>query len=190
MSLKKFIDENIKKHLEDRGFPTDAKIFIDTEGDIAYFPLYNLSGKLVGYQKYNPKGTKGKRGPSEDPKYKNIVTKENPEKGVSYTALYGLETLDKRPFVFVVEGVFDAAKLMQLKLPVVAVLANDPKKLRNFFFVLQKKVIAWIDRDKAGRKLRNLADYFIETPEPYKDLGEMPLADVKKLLISKKIIRK
>lgn len=188
--LREYIAEDIRKHLEDRGVvPYDPKypVYMDTEVDVAYFPLFNLSGRFVGYQRYNPEGTKGKESykvDKENKKYYTYVTRENPEKNVPYTALYGLHTLDKRPYLFIVEGIFDAVKLIKMEEPVVAVLANNPKQLKNFFFVLQKKVISIEDRDLAGSKLKRLADKSFVVPEPYKDLGEMPQKEVIKFIKS------
>jgi len=177
--------EYIEKHLKDREVVLDDSkypVYIDKEKDVAYFPLFNLSGKFVGYQRYNPKGYKGTGAdkiPNDDKKYFSYITKENPEKKVVNIALYGLHTLDKRPYVFVVEGIFDAMKLIKMEQPVVAVMSNDPKQLKNFFFVLQKKVIVIYDNDAAGKKLKKLGKMSYTTPKPYKDLGEMPMNAVK-----------
>ena len=188
----------IEKHLTDREVniknPQKYPVFIDKEKDVAYFPLFNLSGKFVGYQRYNPKGTKGKESyklSNSDKKYFSYVTKENPEKKVSSIALYGLHTLDNRSYVFIVEGIFDAMKLIKLGEPVVAVMANDPKKIKNFFFILQKKTIVIADNDNAGKKLKKLGKISYSTPEPYKDLGEMPLKKVKEFIdeIRRKIFK-
>lgn len=180
MRLKTYIE----KHLEDRGIILNDRRFpvmVDKEEDVAYFPLFNLSGKFVGYQRYNPKGSKGTGSYKIDDKlkkYYSYITKENPDKKVHYLAVYGLHTLDKRNYVFVVEGVFDAVKLIKINEPVIAVLANDPKKLKNFFFVLQKKVIAILDDDTAGKKLKKLSHKYY-TVSNNKDLGDMDVEDVK-----------
>ncbi len=171
-------------HLKHRDVPDTARVVVDTEENLAYFTLFNLSGKLVGYMRYNPVGYKARgkwRKETTLLKYKTVVTKENDERNISHLALYGLHTLDERPFVFVVEGIFDAVKLETLKLPVIATLTNDPKKLKNFFFILSqtKDIIAWLDRDVSGKKLRKIAKHVIVTPEPYGDLGDMPNEEVK-----------
>lgn len=186
MRLKSYIET----HLEDRDVKLDDKRFpvmVDKENDVAYFPLFNLSGKFIGYQRYNPKGYKGTGSFKMDndlKKYHTYVTKENPDKNVHYVAVYGLHTLDKRRYVFMVEGVFDAVKLIRLNEPVIAVLANDPKKLKNFFFALQKKVIAILDNDSAGNKLKKLADKHYNIPDEYKDLGDMKIEDVRSFINS------
>ena len=40
-----------------------------------------------------------------------------------------------------------------------------------------------MDSDDSGSKLRNIADYYISTPSPYKDLGEMPDEEVNKFIL-------
>jgi hypothetical protein len=200
MRLLSYINENIRDELirrdviiGDKRFP----VIVDSEEkDTAYFPLFNLSGKFVGYQRYNPKGVKAPTekqrktlSKSNDFKYYTYITKENPEKNIPHIAVYGLHTLDKRRYVFIVEGVFDAVKLIRLNQPTIAVLANDPKHLKNFFFILQKRVIAIMDRDDAGSKLKGLSTEHYTTPEPYKDLGDMPLDKVKAFISTIKNIK-
>jgi hypothetical protein len=183
----------IREHLKERDVPESAAVIVAEEDNFAYFLLYNLSGKIVGLQRYNPDGYKdrGKHyreirnlGSLDESqlKYLTKVTRENTERNVPQLAVYGLHTLDERKFVFVVEGIFDAVKLESLGLPVIAVLTNAPKKFKNFFFVLQKTVIAWRDNDKASEALEEIADRVIVTSEPYKDLGDMPLEQVKERL--------
>lgn len=180
----------IEKHLRDRGVPETAPVFIDHEENMAYFVLFNLSGQIVGLQRYNPEGYK-KRGKyyrnikeygkvaDKNLRYKMSVTRENTDRNVSYIAVYGMHTLDERNFVFVVEGVFDAVKLESLGMPVIALFANNPKKFKNFFYILPKYVIVWRDADKASEQLKSIADFSIIPPPPYKDLGEMPLEEVR-----------
>ena len=170
--------------------PESAAVIVDHEENTAYFVLYNLSGQIVGFQRYNPEGHKLRGKYYKDIKeygevvegklrYKTSVTRENPDRNVPYIAVYGMHTLDDRPFVFVVEGVFDAVKLESLGMPVIALLANNPKRFRNFFYVLNKQVIVWRDADKASLQLKSIADFSVIAPPPYKDLGEAPLEVVR-----------
>jgi hypothetical protein len=199
MRLKQYINENIKQELIDRGLKLNDPRFpviIDTkEHDVAYFPLFNLSGKFVGYQRYNPRGLKTQTQKqrnvmsTNDFKYYSYVTKENPEKKISQIAVYGLHTIDKRPYIFVVEGIFDAVKLIRLNQPVIAVMCNHPKQLKNFFFILPKKKIGILDNDAAGKKLKGLTDIHYNTPKSFKDLGDMTVGQVKDFLKTIKGIR-
>ena len=173
----------IKEHLKWRDVPESAAVIVDETHNLAFFMLYNLSGKIVGLQRYNPGGHK-ERGrhrdrPKEDLRYVTSVTRENPDRNIPHLALYGLHTLDERRFVFVVEGIFDAVKLESVGVPVIAILTNAPKKFKNFFFTLGKTVIVWRDNDKASEKMREIADFSAITPPPHKDLGETPLEEVR-----------
>lgn len=196
MRLKQYIQENITQHLADRGIDlSDFRqypVYTDTKADVAYFPLFNMSGKFVGYQRYNPDGIKGKdsyKVGKEFRKYYTYVTRENPEQNIPHIAIYGLHTIEQRKgYVFITEGIFDAVKLINNGEPAVAVLSNNPKQLRNFFFALGKTVIAIMDRDSAGSKLRRIADYAYTVPDGYEDLGDMSADAVRKFL--KGIMRK
>ncbi|KPJ57651.1 MAG: hypothetical protein AMJ42_04520 [Deltaproteobacteria bacterium DG_8] len=172
----------MREHLKYRDVPDTAPVIITK--DAAYFTLYNLSGKIVGYQRYNPKGRKARGiyrdAPKEELKYVTTVTRENPERNIPYLAVYGLHTLkDHLPYVFVVEGIFDAVKLEKLGYPVIATLTNDPVRLSNFLSMLPKVKIVWRDRDEPSKRLNKVADFSLCTPAPYKDLGDMLLEDVK-----------
>jgi hypothetical protein len=64
-------------------------------------------------------------------------------------------------------------------------MTNDPKPLKNFFFILQKKVIAIMDNDpdtKSGDKLKRIAHKAYKIPDPYKDANEMPQNELKKFM--------
>jgi hypothetical protein len=174
------LSEMIKKHLISRDVDFDNKnipVFVDPEKNVAFFPLYGTMGKLIGYQRYNPKGVKNIKDKNdlENLRYKTVSNKDE-------IPVYGLHTIDKRPYVFLVEGIFDAVKLIRLGHPVIAALSNDPKILRNFLFILQKKIIVIADNDVAGKKLAKLGNISYTVPEEFKDLGEMPLSEVKKFI--------
>jgi len=170
ITLKDKINEsNILDHLKDRHVDFNkTKVITDLETNQATFILYNLSGQLIGYQKYNPKGSKDYRN-TELGKYFTHVTK-NPDRNI---AVWGLESIDERPFMFVVEGIFDAIRLHNLGLPAIAVLANHPTALRSWLKAISKTIIAVLDNDEAGNQLKSIAHQSIKVPDPYKDLGEM-----------------
>jgi len=173
------LSENITKHLKSRGVdPEKTKVVLDTKNNLAVFLLYNLSGQLVGYQQYNPTAPKSGKGgiKRKDQKYFTYVAKRYK----NLLGVWGLETVRDEPFLFVTEGIFDAVKLHNEGLPAVAVLGNNPKTLRPWLQILKatKKIIVVADNDKAGKKLGNMGDISINTPEPYKDLGEMPQEEV------------
>lgn len=172
-------DRDIVAHLKRRGLdPKKTRVILDKETDSAVFLLFNLSGQLIGYQQYNPAGSKkGKEGiDRETAKYWTWVTREGNKRAL---AVWGLETMDDRPFVFLVEGIFDAVKLHNADFPALAVLGNNPKMLASWLKVLNKQIIVIADNDKAGNKLKKLGNIALTTPEPYKDLGEMPQEQIK-----------
>ena len=172
----------IENHLRARGLdPGRTQVILDKQTNQATFILYNLSGQLVVYQKYNPNGDKKAFNDSKLGRYFTYVTKES-EKS-SKMAVWGTETITKdvREF-FVTEGIFDAIKLHNAGKAAIAVLSNNPKVLKSWFKATGKKTIAIIDNDEAGRKLGNLTDERYTPPEGKKDLGEMTQSEVNQFL--------
>lgn len=176
---------NIKQHLIDRSVLIDQmNVSMDEERCAATFFLWNLSGQLIGYQQYCPNGTKEHRqhlyhqGKIDkfSMAYFTYVTKTEKTSSI---AVWGLETVKlEDKFLFLTEGIFDAVKLQRLGYPAIAVLTNNPKPIKNWLFILNKKVIGILDDDKAGRKLKSVCDIDFSVPKPYNDLGEMPLEEV------------
>lgn len=172
----------IRDHLIMRGMPLDRHgLFIDDELNVATFMLYNLSGEIVGYQHYNPAGSKSVRGAGSadksQVKYFTYVTRAGETKKI---ALWGVDTIRYDvPYLFLTEGIFDAVKLHNENLPAVATLCNDPKTLGSLFRSLGKTIICVMDRDQAGIKLKRWADVQLIVPDQFHDLGEMSQDDVK-----------
>jgi hypothetical protein len=175
--------DNIESHLKGRGIdPSKTRVIIsEDEGDV-YFFLYNLSGQVVGYQKYNPSYDKKGQKDSNDrrTKYYNWVTEEGRDRMI---AVWGLESYDfKDKYLFITEGIFDIARVHQAGYPGVAVLCNDPSsQLRNWLATLPQIKIVIYDNDKAGKKLISLGDhsYSVETG---KDLNDLSREDAKVFL--------
>lgn len=178
-SIKKKLTEGIESHLKQRGVdPSKIKVHIDSENNIATFPIYNLSGQMIGYQRYNPAKSKDKRNDT-DGKYFTYITRDEKKK----VAVWGSEHIDhNNPNLFITEGIFDAIKLVNAGLPAVATLSNHPKHLKPFFKALGKNIIAVIDNDPAGRKLGSVAHKTIVVPEEFNDLGDMPQEEVNKFM--------
>jgi len=199
MRLSNYIDEqkvlDIEQHLRDRGLdPNKTNILIDKESNIAVFLLYNLSGVLVGYQQYNPNGTKNKVfdktiADKDMMKYYTYLGKENDEKKVKKIGVYGLHTYNRNsPVLFVVEGIFDAVKLHNLGLPAIATLSNDPKPFGQWLKLLPQKIIIIMDNDSSGNKLAKFGDKSVKVPNPWKDLGEMTNDQVRDFLKRERLI--
>jgi hypothetical protein len=167
----------IHKHLADRHLQTNRYLlWLDEKEGIVTFPLWNLSEQLVGYQQYNPSKPKLRLNDEMEGRYFSHITKP-------MLAVWGLESLDyRRDILFITEGIFDACRLHNRELPAVAVLANNPTKLRSWLSSLGRKIIVVSDNDAAGQKLNNFGDIVLITPG--KDLGECSEEDIDKLLIN------
>ena len=184
--LKEFLIREIEQHLRSRGVdPEKTNVILDKESGTAVFLLYNLTGQLVGYQRYNPKGIKGKDSPKADPKlrkYYTYVTRAD-DKNVAIN-VWGLDTYDKNDkYLFVTEGIFDANKIHMAGYPAIAILnATGDKQLRTWLKLLPQAIISISDNDSAGQKIRKLSDHMVITPDPYEDLGDMPQNEVNSFL--------
>ncbi len=203
MRLTQYINEeginDIKQHLKDRGLDFKrTKVFMDTKTNTAMFMLYNLSGKLVGYQQYNPNGSKSISYSNKNNKnlelrdlmkYYSYITMENDR--TKQIAVYGLESYNpKSKVLFAVEGIFDAIKLHNQGLSAVAVLANDPKPFKEWFDILPQKIIVIQDNDdnKSGNKLAKFGNDSYTVPDPFNDLGDMSDNEVRKFLKDNKLL--
>jgi hypothetical protein len=173
-------EDDIQRHLQSRGVDfSQTKVIVDKKSGTATFLLYNLSGQLIGQQRYNPRGIRK----SNDPVLARYYTQ-----GKTF-AVWGLETVyDYHSYIFIVEGIFDAIKLHNAGQPAIAVLTNDPQNLKSWFFVMDKRVISILDNDKASQKLKGVSDHFFVVPDPYSDLGDMPQNEVD--VFVKDILRK
>lgn len=158
------MDTYMMDHLRSRHLDIELhKPVINEQDRVATFFLYNLSGKIVGYQQYRPDATKEKR--------------NNPKEGRYFTyskviAVFGLESFHlHKDILFVTEGIFDAARITDKGFPAIAVLSNDPaKEVKTWLRSLGKKIIVIADNDTAGRKLVKFGHASVFTKD--KDLGE------------------
>lgn len=149
---------NMQEHLLSRHMCDETVVVTDT---CAYFYLWNLSGQLTGYQRYNPLGSKKEYG--EAAKYFTYGT-----------GVWGLHKLDpSNPILCVVEGVFDACRLHNLGFNAIAILCNNPNHLtKTWLNTLPYTTVAVCDGDFAGRKLARSTDYSIELKNGL-DLGDL-----------------
>lgn len=183
--LKLFEEYDIEliPHLKERGIdPDKTKVLIDEESGNSYFFLYNLSGQIIGYQKYNPNLQK-KSNPT-DPKMAKYFTWVSDEGLGKYLAAWGLESVDfiKDKYLFITEGIFDAARIQEAGYPAISVLGNDPSKdLLNWLFTLSQKRIVIYDNDKAGRKLKKAGDFSFCVPSG-KDANDLTPEEAKVFL--------
>lgn len=167
----------VLQHLHYRNYNTDLhSVLVSQEEGVATFPLWNLSGKMTGYQQYRPLGEK--------------KVFNNPQTGKYYThrnkdevAVWGMESWNMSNTLFVTEGVFDASALTACGFSALALLSNDQnQQLKSMlkFFRSFRPVVAVCDGDAAGRKLAKAGHIAYYMDEGY-DLGDMTLEYVKYL---------
>jgi len=182
--IKIFETFNLMSHLKDRGVdPNKTRVIVDEESNDVFFFLYNLSGQVVGYQKYNPKYQKKGQRKSADPrmvKYYNWVSDEHKNKMIAVWGLESYKVTDK--YLFITEGVFDIARAHEVGYPGIAVLCNDPNPQLGYWLktLPQKKIVIY-DNDKAGEELKKLGDYAFSVSEG-KDLNDLTPSEAKKFL--------
>lgn len=170
---------DIEAHLESRGLDLSrTSVLVDDVYGTATFLLYNLSGKLVGYQEYNPRQQKLR---NNGGRYYTYITGRKYEREIG---VWGVETIhSSKAYLFLVEGIFDAVKIHNTNEPCIAILGNaQTKAIKSWFRILRKKIIVICDNDSAGRVLAKFGTKSFSVPEPHKDLGEMPQSEVDKFV--------
>lgn len=157
---------NMALHLAQRHFNPAFYTGVTVTDTQLTVMLWNLSGQAVGYQVYSPLNPK-KAGNLEEAKYFTHATKGK-------DAVWGLETVGwSSPFVFITEGILDAARLHSIGLPAVAVLGNNPKSMSGWIMELPHKTVAAVQGDKAGLMLALNTDRAVFLPEG-EDVGSLP----------------
>lgn len=168
---------NIRTHLQQRHLNLELhRPILDEELNIATFFCWNLSGQLVGYQQYNPNGNKKIFNNKLEGKYYTY-------RKLPTVSVWGLESLhiSSGP-VFLIEGIFDAARLTNLGYSALATMSNNPPKdYKNWLHLLRRPIVAVCDNDAAGRKLAKFGDFVEIVPEG-KDLGDAPESYVRFLV--------
>lgn len=140
----------VLQHLHSRYFDTKLHThWVDEDEGVATFPLWNLSGQLVGYQQYRPSANKQK---DNHPKMSRYFTyRKNKVVGV-----WGLESWKLSNVLFVTEGTFDACRLTHLGYSAIATLSNDvDDSLKRWLWTVRKfrPIVTVCDNDAAGRRL-------------------------------------
>lgn len=178
---------DVKSHLKDRGIDTEkTRVIIDEESGDSFFFLYNFSGQMVGYQKYNSKydkkGQDAKR--MDDPTKTKYYVHVGDEASGKKIAVWGLESIDLTTdkYIFITEGIFDIARAHQAGHPGIAVLCNDPNPQLGYWLktLPQIKIVIY-DNDKAGEKLIKLGDYAFSV-DSGKDLNDLTSDEAKEFL--------
>jgi hypothetical protein len=172
--------QSLENHLRQRGLMLEkySDVFVSETDGVVTFLLWNLSGQLVGYQVYNPNGSKKERTNLKNMKYRTQV-------GSSFhQPVWGLNTIrPETKTVFLVEGVFDAAKLHAAGFAALAIFSSaGSKQLINFLNLLPYQLVSILDNDDSKKSFSAFSDVVLVTPSPYKDVGEMPIEELKAFL--------
>lgn len=140
----------VLQHLRSRYFDTKLHThWVDEDEGVATFPLWNLSGQMVGFQQYRPSANKQKNNHPRDSRY--FTYRKNNVVGV-----WGLESWKLSNKLFITEGVFDACRLTARGYSAIAVLSNDlDSSTKEWLYCVRASrfVIAVCDNDAAGRSL-------------------------------------
>lgn len=179
-----FEEFNIQDHLKFRGIDTSkTRTIIDEETEDVYFFLYNLSGKMVGFQKYNRNYEKTGQSNLDDPRMAKYFTWVSDEGYGKQIAVWGLESYSfTDDFIFICEGIFDAARIHESGYPAIAVLCNNPNdSLKGWLKTLPQKKIVIYDNDAPGRKLMSVGD-FSYTVTKEKDINDLTQEEAKYFL--------
>jgi hypothetical protein len=161
----------LRKHLLLRYFDLNKYPNVSLSEDSATFPLFNLSGRMVGYQHYAPNNPKVHLDDPKLARYYTWVTKPCASK-TAELAVWGLETYDPYQPLFLTEGVFDACRLHWNGLNAVACLGCNPVHLRSWLSALPNHKVACVQGDKAGLMLADYGDSCVYLPEG-KDVGDL-----------------
>jgi 5S rRNA maturation endonuclease (ribonuclease M5) len=162
-------DGKLYTHLQSRHINFNLhRVWMDEAAGIASFPLYNLRGQMIGYQHYRPSGSKNVNNNPYEGKY---FTRKPTSLEPTY---WGVESWNLSNTLFLVEGLFDAARLTSLGYSALATFTNNPgDTFLGFVRLVQqlRPVVAICDNDAAGIKLAKYAHtHFILTTG--KDVSE------------------
>jgi hypothetical protein len=158
---------SLTEHLKQRHLNIELHRPIICESEyVATFLIYNLSGQIVGYQQYNPNGSKYIFNDKKEGKYYTY-------RKLPTVTIWGVESLKfHSKCIFLTEGIFDAARMTNIERSALAVLSNDcPKDYVNWLQLLNRPIVSVCDNDVAGKKLSKFGNY-VEIVPDIKDLGE------------------
>lgn len=156
--------ENLKSRHFDMNVHT---VWVDEDEGVATYPLWNLTGQMVGYQQYRPSATKKKDNHPRESRY--FTWRKDKVVGV-----WGLESWNFSNTLFVTEGVFDACRLTSHGFSAVALLSNDiDASTKQWLFTVRqyRPVVAVCDNDVAGRRLAKCG-HVAHVMADGKDMGE------------------
>lgn len=157
---------DIEKHLQERFMDTSIhECWIDYNENIATFPLWNLSGQLIGYTVYRPLSEKKKCNDAKG-RYYTYRIKE-------FISVWGLESWKFSNTLFLTEDIFDACRLTHHGYSAIAVLSNGVNTNTKKWLKIVKNIrpiVVICDNDNSGDGLRKLGHYSYKTVA--NDLGD------------------
>lgn len=154
-------DLDFISHLSERGLLTfDVKFnyWQDEKEQLITFPLWTITGQLVGYQQYDWRSDKLR---NNNPKGRYWTYRRKDTLTAWGLEYFNLSEIDE---LYVCEGIFDAVSVMNAGKPCIAVLSNNPKQLKRWFSCFSCKTIALCEGDKAGMMLANCCDEAVYLP--------------------------
>lgn len=176
------------QHIKDRHVDVNLHtVWVDDVERVATFPLWNLSGEMVGYQAYRPDADKVQKNDEKGRYYTYRGVKLLP-KHCKSVSVWGLESWYLTTTLFVAEGIFDAARLTSLGVSAIAVLSNDPNSSTRAWLKCvrqERPVVPVCDPGRAGAKLAKLGtrSHVVNVPgQPDADLGDAPEQYVRDLV--------
>jgi hypothetical protein len=158
----------VLENLKSRHFDLNVHAaWIDEDEGVATWPLWNLTGQMVGFQQYRPAADKKRDNHPRDSRY--FTWRKDKVIGV-----FGLESWSFSNTLFVTEGAFDACRLTSRGYSAIATLSNDvDDSLKRWLSVVRQTrfVVAVCDNDVAGRKLAKCG-HVSHVMADGKDMGE------------------
>jgi hypothetical protein len=180
--------KSVLQHVQDRHVNTDLhSVWVDELYRVASFPLWNVSGQMVGYQSYRPEATKVRKNDLKGKYYTYRGEKLVPKRSQT-VAVWGMESWRLSNTLFAFEGIFDAARVTELGFSAVALLSNDPDtSVKNWLACVRqtRPVVTVCDPGRAGAKLAKVGTYShtVDLPGlPDGDLGDADEDYVKQLI--------
>ena len=143
------------EHIRDRSFgllgsqQDESIAWVDYLEEVVTFPLWNLSGQLIGYQQYNWDKPKNRQNNSKGQKYFTYLPKGS-------IGVYGLDLLPQGYSgpICLVEGIWEAIIGHCFGIPCLAVLGvssrGTDKQTMNWLNSLPNEIIPLCQDDKAG----------------------------------------
>jgi hypothetical protein len=159
-------NQSLVEHLSERRLTPElySNVQLDEASKVATFPLWNLSGQMVGFQQYRPEAPKTGLEKRNEQRYFTILSKGFGR--TSALSCFGVDLLNPSSrVIFLAEGIFDVSPLHQKGANALAVLANNPKPLKGWLRSLGYHLVSLCEGDKAGLKLASLAHESVFLPD-------------------------